>query len=89
MKYDINQAVEWYEQQKKGLSKKFMTAVKNCTKIIKKNPYAFAIIFKKIRKIRTEKFPYSLFYELENHKITIFAVIHSSRSEENWKERVK
>ena len=32
-KNDIEQAAEWYEQQQKGLSKKFMTSVKNSMKI--------------------------------------------------------
>jgi len=43
-----------------------------------------------IRKANTKKFHYSLFYMInETTKVvTIFAVIHNSRSEKTWRKRV-
>lgn len=85
---DIQNATEWYEEQQKGLGKRFMISVKDCVKLIAKKPLAFAVIFLQIRKANTQKFPYSLYYIVEKNVISIFAVIHNSRDAKTWKTRV-
>ncbi len=65
-----------------------MTSIKACIKTLKGNPYVFAVVFMEIRKINTKIFPYSIFYEIVDNEITIFAVIHNSRSEKVWQERL-
>ncbi len=42
-----------------------------------------------IRKTNIKIFPYSIFYEINDNEITIFAVIHSSRSQDVWQKRLK
>ena len=87
---DVEQAMDWYESKQTGLGKKYLFSITNCIKLIVKNPFAFAIIFLKIRKANIKKFPYSLYYQINENEngIIVFAVIHSSRSEEHRKKRI-
>jgi plasmid stabilization system protein ParE len=85
---DIQNVSEWYEEQQKGLGKRFMISVKDCINLIVKNPFAFAEFFSQIRKANTKKFPYSLYYIIEENVAIIFAVIHLSRNDKVWKERI-
>lgn len=87
---DIEIANDYYELKQKGLGTKFVFSIRNCLKLIAKNPYAFAKIYLEIRKVNTKKFPYSLYYTIEpENEITLFAVIHHSRNEEKWKNRIE
>jgi hypothetical protein len=87
---DIEQAMDWYESQQKGLGIKYILSVRACLKLILKNPFVFAIIYLKIRKANTKKFPYSLYYTINelNNEIITFAVIHGHRSDKIWKQRI-
>ena len=87
---DIENAMDWYENKQKRLGKKYLLSVKACTKLIVKNPFAFAAIYIQIRKANTKKFPYSLYFSINEigKEIIVFAVIHNSRSEKNWKKRI-
>ncbi len=88
--YDVEQAMDWYENKQKGLGKKYLNSFTNSIKLLIKNPFAFAVIFMEIRKVNTKRFPYSLFYQIDEKQnvVVVFAVIHSSRSDEAWKERI-
>jgi len=88
---DIENAMDWYESKQKGLGKRYLLSVKACIKLIVNNPFAFAKIYLQIRKANTKKFPYSIYFRVndESNEIIIFAVIHNSRNEKNWKKRIK
>ena len=88
---DIEDAMDHYENQQKGLGKRYLLSVKVATKLIIQSPFGFAKIFMEIRKVNTQKFPYSLFYSIEEEQkeVVVFAVIHNSRSEKAWKKRIE
>ncbi len=88
---DIENAMDWYESKQRGLGKRYLLSIKACIKLIVKNPFAFAELYLQIRKANTNKFPYSLYFRVneESSEVIIFAVIHNSRSEKNWKKRIK
>ena len=85
---DVLDAADWYENQQEGLGKAFMLSIEKKITLILKNPLAFAKIYYQIRKANTQKFPYSLFYKTEENEVVIFAVIHNSRDEKNWQDRI-
>lgn len=88
---DIENTMDWYENRQKGFGKKYLLSVKACVKLIVKNPFAFAAIYLQIRKANTKRFPYSLYFRIseKSNELIIFAVIHNSRSETNWKKRIE
>ena len=88
---DVQDAVEWYNQQKEGLGEEFFLAFDNEVKRICRNPFAFAVKYAKIRSKLTGKFPYGIYYEIDKeHKtVNVIAVIRGSRNPDIWKERIK
>jgi len=90
-RFDIKDTSDWYEAKQKGLGKRFMISVKECTKLIIKNPNMYGIVFLDIHKANINVFPYSIYFEVDNKnkEIKVFAVISQSRSEKVWQERIE
>jgi hypothetical protein len=88
---DIQEAVEWYELQLKGLGQRYKIQTIKSINSLKKNPFVFSVKYNNIRCRKIEKFPFLIHYVIdENIKtITVFAVFHTSRSPEIWKKRPK
>jgi mRNA-degrading endonuclease RelE of RelBE toxin-antitoxin system len=88
---DIQETVEWYELQLKGLGLRYKNQTKNQINSLKKNPYLFSIKYNEIRCRKIDKFPFLIHYNIDDtlNIITIFAIFHTSRSPEIWKRRQK
>ena len=77
---DMKEACLWYNRKQKGLAKKFTADVRAVAASISINPY-FASEKQGIRKALCKKFPYSLYYEINEaeQSVSVFAVFHTSR----------
>ena len=85
---DVLEAALWYEFQRKGLEQEFFTSIEASVSLIIRNPLLFQVIdSKKIRRAVTRKFPYGIFFYLDNTEIVIIAVQHLSGSPNKWKRR--
>ena len=72
---EIKAAFDWYEEQKDGLGNDFLQELEICYKDLVKNPKQFPFINNLFRRVKTNRFPYILLYEIEDEQITI----------ENWR----
>jgi plasmid stabilization system protein ParE len=88
-KEDIKEAANWYNDQKKGLGKRFTKEVRSKIWFVRKNPKALAIRYERTRCAVLHVFPFMVHYIIdEKHKmIIISAVFHTSLSPEQWKKR--
>ena len=88
-KLDIGESAKWYENRQKGLGKKFVQEIRIKMDVIRKNPKAFAVRYKKVRTAVLNIFPYIIHYTVEEKQKTIIvsAVLHTSRNSEIWKKR--
>ncbi len=88
---DIQETIEWYELQLKGLGLRYKTQAKKQINSLKKEPYIFSIKYNEIRCRKIEKFPFLIHYLINENTniITIFAVFHTSRNPEIWNKRQK
>ena len=78
---ELNQSIDWYNEQKAGLGKRFYSKVSTTIKTIKKNPYAFELRLKEFRIVPVKVFPFVLVYfVVEPKEIIITAVFHTSRN---------
>ncbi|MBE8190095.1 MAG: type II toxin-antitoxin system RelE/ParE family toxin [Candidatus Thioglobus sp.] len=84
---DIENAAQWYEQQKSGLGYDFLAEIENITKIISQNVLGYEKIYRDLHRTVIRRFPFNLFYLVEENAIIIIAVIHGSRHPKNWKNR--
>ena len=86
--YDIEDASVWYESQRHSLGQLFLDEVEKSLDVIAENPLLYPIIYRNTRRAVIHKFPFAIFYRIEEEEVIVFGVIHGSRSPQRWKARV-
>ncbi len=84
---DIKDSIEWYNFQKENLGEEFTQKIKETVFRINDNPFQFPKVKKKIRKAIVNRFPYSIFFYIDDSVINVFAVFHISRNPIIWQKR--
>ncbi len=85
---DLEEAYNWYEAQDTGLGSEFIRVVDASLFAIQRNPLAYTLVYKKIRRKLIRKFPYGLFYLVKDEMIVIVACFHVKRDPQQWKRRL-
>lgn len=85
---ELEEAVDYYNQQKAGLGDDFAKEVKRALERILQFPHAWTPLSKRARRCRTQKFPYGVIYQIRSDKILIVAVMHFHRDPKSWKSRI-
>ena len=85
---DLEDAARWYEQQRRGLGGKFLDEVLRAIGLIGENPKRSPRVHGEVRRAVTKRFPFGVFYLMEDDCIVVVAVIHASRDPARWKERL-
>lgn len=85
---DIQQAINYYDDQQAGLGKKFEMTLNTHFISLKKNPF-FQVHYDNIRCLPLRKYPYTIHFTLDEKVKTIIirAVFHTSLDPEKWKIR--
>ena len=73
-KDDIELAFEWYERQRRGLGFDFLDCVEIAVKSILENPNLYRIFYSNFRTCVIRRFPFSIFYTIENNEIIIHSI---------------
>jgi len=73
---EIQLAYDWYEEQKEGLGNDFLAEIEKCYNDLIENPHRHSYINHLYRRIKTERFPYIIIYEIEDERILILRVRH-------------
>jgi len=81
---DIKTAYQWYESQQTGLGEEFLASLRQKLDSIHIFPESAEIIHKRIRRAIVPRFPYLLFYLIEQDRIAVLAVFHTSRNPAKW-----
>ncbi|MBN2423425.1 MAG: type II toxin-antitoxin system RelE/ParE family toxin [Calditrichaceae bacterium] len=86
---DITEAVQWYEDKVDGLGKRFLLSLDASIQAISRTPKAYPKVYKDIRRVFLNRFPYGIFYLIQGKMVVIFAVYHEKRNPENLKNRIR
>ena len=86
---DLDSAYYWYERQKIGLGRRFLTAINATFQRIQRTPAGYQIIHRDYRRAVLGHFPYAIFYEEQEDQIVIYAVLHTARNPEEWQEGLR
>ena len=88
-KEDIREAALWYNQQSRGLGKRFTNEVRDRVKFIRQNPTACNIRYDQVRTAVLKVFPFMIHYIIDETTKTVIisAVLHTSRNPEEWEKR--
>jgi hypothetical protein len=70
---DLQQAYDYYEEQREGLGEIFIEKVKKRLDYLKQYPLHFNKVQKEFRQVLIDKFPYLIIYELSGSEIIVYA----------------
>jgi toxin ParE1/3/4 len=76
---EIQEAFEWYEEQKEGLGYELLEEIEACYNNLKTHPERYSYINGFYRRIKTNRFPYILIYEIWGDDIIVNSVRHIKR----------
>lgn len=87
---DLLTAKKWYNEQKDNLGEEFKIQVNKEIDYIKRHPEHYQTKYKQFRQSLVTRFPYAIFYLIEESKkqIIIFGVLHTSRNPKTIKKRI-
>ncbi len=84
---DLDEAFKRYEKNSPGLGVEFLNCVDESLKVIQDTPEIYQNVYKNIRRALTHRFPYGIFYIIEEDVIIVLAVFHAKRNPKIWKKR--
>jgi toxin ParE1/3/4 len=86
---EVQEAFDWYEGRSEGLGLEFLRAADACLAGVRRNPSAFPKVHKEVRRALIRKFPYALFYIIEEDRIVVVACFHAKRDPIDWLRRAE
>ena len=84
---DIEDAATWYDRQRKGLGQEFLDDVLVALDTISENPNIYPIMYRQSRRAVVRRFPFGIFYRVDEGLVVVLAVMHGSRHPRRWKKR--
>lgn len=87
-KREVDDAVRWYEEKERGLSRDFLDELDHVVRLIRRYPRAGMQIETDIRRFLLTRFPYSIIYGIEEDGIVVIAVAHQNREPSYWAARI-
>jgi len=85
---EVDDAVLWYEEQVKGLSRDFLDELDRIVRLVKTYPLLATQIEPEIRRFLFARFPFSLIYGIDQDMIVVIAVAHQHRQPRYWTDRI-
>jgi plasmid stabilization system protein ParE len=85
---DIAEAYVWYESRRIGLGEEFLGSVDAAIERIGRHPAIYPEVHETYRRALIRRFPYGIFFESTETSITVYAVFHTSRDPEKWRQRL-
>jgi plasmid stabilization system protein ParE len=86
--FDIAEAYAWYEGRRPGLGEEFLSSVEACLESTRRRPEMYPVVYESYRRSLTRRFPYAVFYEYSEARITVYAVFHTARDPDKWRQRL-
>jgi plasmid stabilization system protein ParE len=84
---DVLEAATWYSGQRRGLGHEFLDALWSTVTAVAESPLAFPTVHRGTRRALMRRFPFGLYYRVEDSTIVVIAVMHASRDPHRWRSR--
>lgn len=85
---EVIEGQEWYERKAAGLGRRFRDEIDRAATRLAANPLQFPVVLADVRRVRLRKFPYGLFFRLDDDTVFVIACFHSSRDPREWHRRI-
>jgi plasmid stabilization system protein ParE len=86
---DLDSARRWYENQQPGLGSEFARSVADTITRVQGMPRMYVRVLEDVRRAKLRRFPYLIYYRLLADRVEVLAVLHGSRHQDVWQERVR
>ncbi len=84
---DLQEATNWYEQQRPGLGSEFLDEVLRTFNKISEQPALYPVLYRNTHRALTQRFPFGVYYLWQGDVIVVVAIMHGSRSPRRWRQR--
>ena len=86
---EIEEAINYYNKINTKLSSELFNILFGSIDFIKNKPYSFTIKYKNIRSLPIEKYPYAIYYFIDEtiKTVIIISIFNTYREPKNWQER--
>ena len=85
---DLKSSFEYYFYEDSQVADSFFKQINISFEKIKQDPEMFPIVYGSIRKYVLKKFPFVIYYRIDNVIVQIIAIFHTSRNPQIWNERI-
>ena len=85
--YDISDAFQYYEERRLGLGHDFLLCIDAAISKIERSPTIYKKIYKDLKRIPIERFPYRIFFIVKDQNIIVTAVFHVRKDPKSWEKR--
>jgi plasmid stabilization system protein ParE len=86
---DLEAARSWYEAQQEGLGDQFIDAVDGALESVLAFPAASPVDYRDSRRFLIERFPYCLYYRVEDGDVVVAACLHAARDPKRRRRRLR
>src|SRR5262249_44769523 len=84
---DLRDAEAWYRDIRLELGERFRQAVEATVDAITERPLQFPVVYRNRRRAGVRRFPYGIFFDVQDHRIVVMACFHGRRNPTHWQSR--
>jgi len=84
---ELRQARAWYDDIRPGLGERFAVAVEAAVAAIAQRALQFPVVHRGRRRAGVRRFPYGIFFEVQENRIVVIACFHAKRDPRRWRSR--
>ena len=85
---DLAEAFDWYEDRQAGLGHQFLAEVHTALRAVAEHPVHYPVLYRDARRVLTRRFPYKVFFIVENERVEVLGVVHVRRHPRVWQKRI-
>jgi plasmid stabilization system protein ParE len=84
---DLLDARAWYDNIRPQLGEHFALAVQAAVEAMAEHPMQFPVVHRGRRRAGVRRFPYGIFFEVQEGQIVVIACFHGRRDPRRWQSR--
>jgi toxin ParE1/3/4 len=84
---DVAATFDWYEREQAGLGQAFLDELRDTYNRVAAGPLKYQLLRSGIRRALIRRFPYAVYFAVEENAIVVLAVLHAARDPAEWQQR--
>ncbi len=84
---EYREAAEHYLKESPRIAAAFVDQVEATIKLVRKKPTTWRVLHQNVRRCLVRRFPFGVYYTVENDEIVVWAIMHLHRRPGYWQGR--